>query len=371
MPIFPSLEDFRRDVLPDWSGIKDRAAPHLQQGQIILQMIAALMLIEATFMHGDLTAVCVDLDPFRISLDPDDPSCIRTGDRIAVRAETGCRECIYADTGTFGCLKRIFWQWPERVFLQLIHDTDCIRFVFDPVCLVFLAACEKKLIQFPDRIHSWNGDEDVPSCPAHKTFHKSLLMAFCRITEQRFKAIVSGERGIAFLLLCMGTKDILLRTANTVFDFGFFSNSTLGYDEQCNSFCALIYYVHVLGDHIADIKSVENKNDEEPYTINDLKISVGGRNDGSSIIAELLTHFEILFKDQKSIYKYTSMVSEIRRVDSKLRTLNQQSGGINTVGKYREYNAYAQELMDILKRYIPLLLKEEPFFREVFYPQLK
>lgn len=52
-------------------------------------------------------------------------------------------------------------------------------------------------------------------------------------------------------------KEILLATVNKVFDFGPFTDPVpllgwkVDYTDQCNSFCALVYYVHILGDNEA------------------------------------------------------------------------------------------------------------------------
>ena len=44
-------------------------------------------------------------------------------------------------------------------------------------------------------------------------------------------------------------KMILLSTVNNVFKFGHTTNNPDNYKGQCDSFAALMYYVHILGDH--------------------------------------------------------------------------------------------------------------------------
>nr|WP_296464787.1 DNA/RNA non-specific endonuclease [uncultured Acetatifactor sp.] len=47
-------------------------------------------------------------------------------------------------------------------------------------------------------------------------------------------------------------KKLLQRTVNKVFDFGLFNNWFGSNSGKCNSFAALLYYLHILSDYIAD-----------------------------------------------------------------------------------------------------------------------
>ena len=95
-------------------------------------------------------------------------------------------------------------------------------------------------------------------------------------------------------------KQILLSTADAIFEFD-------GNEKQKESFCAVIYYTHVLVDLM----------DDESYKVdNGLIIDPGGRSDKADIIDELLKHFKVLFADQKHTHKYLFLSGEIRCVPS-------------------------------------------------------
>ncbi len=146
-------------------------------------------------------------------------------------------------------------------------------------------------------------------------------------------------------------KQILLNTAGTIFDFQ-------GNEAKNNSFCALIYYIHILADHMDD-KSYRQENG--------FKMDVGGRVDKEDIIHELLKHIEVVFADQKRTHKYRSLTSKLEGYNSSLAKLVRSEGGINTDEKFREKQKYTKELMELLTRYLPEMFKEERFFYDVFY----
>lgn len=146
-------------------------------------------------------------------------------------------------------------------------------------------------------------------------------------------------------------KQILENTVEEIFDFQ-------GNEAQKESFCALIYYIHILGDHM----------DDSSYMINNgLKIDVGGRIDKQDIIHELLKHIEVTFSSQKHTHKYRSLTSALERYNSRLAKIIRSQGGINTNEKFEEKQEYTKDLMKLLTMYLPEMLKEEPFFNEVFY----
>lgn len=146
-------------------------------------------------------------------------------------------------------------------------------------------------------------------------------------------------------------KDILLNTADTIFDFD-------GNEKQKDSFCALIYYIHILGD----------LKDDKSYKVqNGLIMDAGGRVDKSDIIDELLLHFEILFADQKHTHKYLSLTMAMQRYNTKLSKLLRSEGGINTDEEFALRQEYVEGLMNLLTLYLPEMLKDEDFFYNVFY----
>ncbi len=144
---------------------------------------------------------------------------------------------------------------------------------------------------------------------------------------------------------------ILRNTVNTVFDFH-------GDTAKAEAFCELIYYVHILGDHMAD----------ESWKIqNGLKMQVGGRADKYDVIHELLDCFEVLFADQSHTLKYQKLTTKLENYNSKFSKLDRSEGGINTDEKFELHQKYVKKLMNVLTHNLPEMLKEEDFFREVFY----
>lgn len=146
-------------------------------------------------------------------------------------------------------------------------------------------------------------------------------------------------------------KEVLITTVDSMFDFE-------GNTKKRDSFCALVYYIHILGDHMDDTSY---------YVKNGLKIDVGGRVDEESIIDELLYHIERLFEDQKHTHKYNSLTATLEKYDSRFSTLVRSEGGINTDEKFQKKQELTQDLMKVLTMYIPEMLKEEQFFNERFY----
>lgn len=145
-------------------------------------------------------------------------------------------------------------------------------------------------------------------------------------------------------------KRILLATADKFFHF---NNA-----QQCNSFGALIYYVHVLGDHIADSNVKKS----------DLKIEVAGRADDHDIVNELIKHLQILFKTQSSSPLLSNLLRNMRALDRNITTLLRKPGGFASFSEAEAsmYNNSAAELMDLLIMNIPALLQNEQFFVRVF-----
>lgn len=164
-------------------------------------------------------------------------------------------------------------------------------------------------------------------------------------------------------------KRILLQTVDKEFDFekspnavlGHFNKKYLEYDKKCDSFCALIYYTHILGDYIGNKTYVQFRSNYPN------QIELGGTNDEYSITAELLKYTERLFTDQKNTHKYITLKNSLTTLDVKIRKIVQSNGGINTEEEYRQYTKYAEDLKDILTHNIPNLLKEEEFFKKVYY----
>lgn len=171
-------------------------------------------------------------------------------------------------------------------------------------------------------------------------------------------------------------KNILLGTTEKVFDFTLMPAWMVGYDKKCDSFCAVVYYAHVLGDYLED-----GNYQQFNGSGNGLKISFATPNAGDSnpdIFSELKKHLAILFADQTNSRTYKQLIVDLDTLAGKARTLAGQTGGINSDERYQEAHAYAEELMAILTgdnkgsasydyaNRIHQLLMNEEFFTKAF-----
>lgn len=154
-------------------------------------------------------------------------------------------------------------------------------------------------------------------------------------------------------------KKLLCSTANKVFDFGFKNELFGSVCDQCNSFCALVYYIHILGDHI----------ERDSYKVNDLTMPLAREHadqNNPDVFMEIKKHCEVLFSSQKNSTTYAAFMQELDDLASKARTLAGTKGGINETN-FEQYHGYSEDLMELLISYVPLLLENEEFFKTEFY----
>lgn len=125
-------------------------------------------------------------------------------------------------------------------------------------------------------------------------------------------------------------------------------------EKQIDSFCALLYYIHVLGDHI----------EAEKYTQLDYIIPLVLPNDkgNSGLIPELQKHLSIMLESQQTSFTYYALMGELDNLNAKAAILISSTGGINTEEKFEQYHDCAVKLEDALSFYLPDLLMNESFF---------
>lgn len=165
-------------------------------------------------------------------------------------------------------------------------------------------------------------------------------------------------------------KEILLATVNKVFDFGPFTDPIIfgwkvDYTDQCNSFCALVYYVHILGDNEA-LSTFDQYKKEGSYVI-----PLGRTHPSNSnpdIIWELTELYlpKLFSESVKASNDYKTLIQKLTGLGSEVRSLAGRTGGINSEERFQEYKGYCDQLLEILSTYIPKLLMQEPFFKKVF-----
>ena len=153
-------------------------------------------------------------------------------------------------------------------------------------------------------------------------------------------------------------RSVLLATVNTILDFNAFSSVT-GYNDQCNSLCGIIYYVHILGDY----------DEADSYKKISLLPDLAGHSgtDKNDIITQLKGYISILFKNQEKSDHYVNLMKDLDKIEKDASKLVRSTGGVNTDEEFREYHQYAVDLLNLLIKHIPHLLKNEDFFAKVFY----
>lgn len=153
-------------------------------------------------------------------------------------------------------------------------------------------------------------------------------------------------------------KKILTATVDKVMKFGLVSNPLMGYDKKCDSFASLIYYIHLIGDHLEDTTYM-NRSPKMELAYYD-RSEVG-------IIDELLLDFEVLFEDQKNSFSYKELVHQLQDLQETVRDIQNRPGGLGNDKSFAEYKECAEQLMGILVDKVPDLLEKEEFFSKIFY----
>lgn len=80
------------------------------------------------------------------------------------------------------------------------------------------------------------------------------------------------------------------------------------------------------------------------------------------MMSEIRSQLEILFINQKDTVEYNTMINDLDLIADEARTV----GGDKSWKVYAELKQYQFEYMETLSEYVPNLLAEEPFFRNVF-----
>ena len=145
-------------------------------------------------------------------------------------------------------------------------------------------------------------------------------------------------------------KQVLLHTVNWML----FNGSP---SEQSNAFCAMVYYIHILGDHIEGDAS---KNLEYLEPIQYVDASTPG------IITELKEQLQIVFTSQKRSWSYAGLMEALTTLEIESAEEYKTWGKLDTKEKCDINKEYAKEILRVLSAYLPTLLKKEPFFYNHF-----
>lgn len=158
-------------------------------------------------------------------------------------------------------------------------------------------------------------------------------------------------------------KLLLVSTVNHVFNFR-------DKNIKSESFAALLYEIHILGDHIGcKFSTYHNRSRLKlcPDLTNPQVEFMNANSDGRfqvnpTLIGYLLYHIERLFREQKHSDEYKSLVTFLR---SKMTALVHTQ--ITDDNYHLTVIRLAEEIKRELVKYIPILLKRETFFARVFY----
>lgn len=161
-------------------------------------------------------------------------------------------------------------------------------------------------------------------------------------------------------------KEMLLEVVNRVFfkqnpllnRIPVISDILYSPNEQCNAFCAVIYYIHILGDH---------KEGNTPEKIKYIEPLVKYTNLSTpGIIVELIEYLQVLFPSQRSDRLFISMIQELYDLTFKIEENCNTWGSVDSVDKCYINQENATKLLDIIGNYMPRLLLREDFFRRRF-----
>ena len=120
---------------------------------------------------------------------------------------------------------------------------------------------------------------------------------------------------------------------------------------------ALIYYVHVLGDHCYNAHSTSK--DRIPL------VRKTENESNPSLIFDLKKHLQILFSEQMNSSDYRALTAKLDSLHTELRKIL-GNNDFPTIDQFDTYQNLANELMDEMKKRIPRLMEDSDFFTTIF-----
>ena len=163
-------------------------------------------------------------------------------------------------------------------------------------------------------------------------------------------------------------KTLLLQTVNYVFGFqkkagtwSFLGKTTdYGYSQKCDAFAAFLYYIHVLGDYSASKTKSVIIGDMIPL----VRSHPGDGNE--DILYEMERILPIILETaaSKKDIAYVGLMQDLKLLHQK-GTVWEDAGGMNDEN-FADYIQLNTDLLNKLYNKVPGLLKNEPFFKEIF-----
>ena len=113
-----------------------------------------------------------------------------------------------------------------------------------------------------------------------------------------------------------------------------------------------------------DINYMNGKNKKADYIFGKKNVLPFIAKDGSSnIIDEMNKHLAILFEDSQNKNTYQTMMNKITHIANEARGVE---GKKNSAKYYIDLKKYEYKYLEVLKSYVPRLLKKEEFFHSAF-----
>lgn len=154
-------------------------------------------------------------------------------------------------------------------------------------------------------------------------------------------------------------KQILLSTVGKIGSFN--DNERIKLD----AFAALIYEIHILGDHIGDTDQTRDTRirlvSEPGYRGQVISPTSAGPFNNPTLYTYMLYHIQRLFRDQKDKYEYTQLVGFLNRHKDEF------VNSTTTPVPYDDITFLAKQTKKRLVEYIPKLLEREEFFKRAFF----
>ena len=127
-------------------------------------------------------------------------------------------------------------------------------------------------------------------------------------------------------------------------------------NDQCEAFCKLAYYVHILGDH----------KEAESYTPEFSQLIPLVRHEdptSPALIQELIDLLPVLCQGQDC----TSLVNELQNIQAIASNAYNAKEGLGSQINFDNYHACAENVYKKLVEYLPDMMRKTDYFKSVFY----
>ncbi len=129
-------------------------------------------------------------------------------------------------------------------------------------------------------------------------------------------------------------------------------------NDQCEAFCELVYYIHILGDY----KEATSYSEAFQQLIPLVRHEDSG---SPAIIDELIDLVPLLF--EKSSNTSPSFILKLEKIKERAKKVLFATGGIRTQEQFDEYYQCAMDLRKVIKNDVPGMLMQNEFFWNAFY----